>query len=351
MSKLTTKSGKPKLADNEANILQSMQKFGGLDFTIDPAMFAEGFTQSEMQLMDDCGEAWYLRYNLGLAKHGSFSWALTYGSAIHSFLEEFYTTGGKRWSFNLDIDRKKIATLPLSVMEDLEYWQKLGQIQSEIYASYYKQDHLNFTPVEDGVERIADMEFEGIRLKGMLDLFFKHVAYKGYYMLDHKTAGRIDAQTVLGWDFRFQFMFYCWLAWKIWPQYPVKGYFINAIKKPALRQGKAETLPALMARIRADMLGEPEKYFYRDRLLLTKDALQRFEDQVLRPKLHRIRLLIDPKISDDTKISIIRNKNTNHCLAYGQSCQFLGACQHGLDIEINGFMKRAAKHEELVEAE
>lgn len=342
---------KAKLTDKEAEKLQQLQNFGGLDFSIDSTMFAEGFTQSEMQTMDNCGEQWYLRYNLGLAKHGAFSWALTYGSAFHAFLEEFYTTGGKRWSFNLELDKKQRAMLPMQVMEDLEYWQKLGGVQSEIYASYYKNDHLHFQPIEGGIERIADMEFEGIRLKGMLDLFFKHTTYKGYYMLDHKTAGRIDAQTVLGWDFRFQFMFYCWLAWKIWPEYPIKGYFINAIKKPSLRLGKTEVLQAFMARIRADMLGEPEKYFYRDRLLLTRDALQRFEDQILKPKLFRIRLLINPKVSDDVKISIIRNKNTDHCLHYGQACQFMGACQHGLDTEKGAFMKRAAKHEELAEAE
>jgi hypothetical protein len=315
-----------------------------LSLAINASLIEEGMTQSEMQLMDNCPEAWYLRYNLMLTRKGEFSWATTYGGWMHSFLEEYYATKGKRWSVNPELRERKFITG--AVLQEYEYWAGLLQIQAEIYASHFKQDFKLYKIKEN--ETLVDFTWKGVRLKGKIDLyvFAKHL--KGYYVWDHKTASRIDKQTVMGWDFRFQFMFYCWLAWKIWPKRKVKGFIVNAIRKPQIRKGERESTGSFLQRVRSDMLARPEFYFYREPLKLRAGDLQHFEDQILTPKINRIKMMLDPKIKDSVKIAMLRNKNTDHCLAYNRPCQFMQICKNGFDIEQHFYIKREHKHEELV---
>lgn len=330
--------------------MRKIQSKALLEFEINPELIGEGMTQSEMQTWDNCGEKWYLGYNLLLTKLGSFSWALTYGGWIHGALEEFYTTKGKRWSISSDIRNKQF--LSQEQLADVEYWSKLAQIQMEIYASHYKNDFDFFRPIPSGIEKIIDIIFEGVRLKGMIDVYAESLANGGYYVIDHKTTGRIDRQIIMGWDFRFQFMFYCWLAWKMWgKEFPIHGYYINAIKKPQLRRGEHESIQTFLQRVQTDMQVEPEKYFYRERLRLKKGDLKHFEKEILRPKIERTKMLLDPKIPPSVKHMLVRNKNTDHCLQYGQPCPYLMACKNGLALEGHAFRIREIKHEELIEAE
>lgn len=317
-------------------------------FTINPANLAEGFTQSEMQLMDDCPEKWYLTYNLMLKKRGEFSWALQYGTWIHGALEEWYTSGCKRYTWEPELDNKHKQFMGAAKLAEMDYWVAVGRLQMEMYVRHYKADRKNLQPLQDGIEQVVDIEFEGIRLKGMIDLRMFHVLRDKNMMLDHKTCSRIDKQMTTGWAFRFQFMFYLWLVWKKWPKSKTRGMIINAIRKPGLVFNKQkESIEEHIQRIQIDMMEKPESYFYREALPLTKGALQRFEDTILRPKLERIKMFRDPHVSDKIKFAILRNKNTNHCMAYNHPCQFLGACKNGLDIEAFQFHVREVKHEEL----
>lgn len=318
------------------------------DFQLNPHSIGEGLTQSEMQTQDNCGEKWYLGYNLMLARKQKFSWALTYGSWIHAALEEFYASKGKRWKVDATIPKATLRTLSLENQAKYEYWQKLAKLQMDIYASHYKGD-FKFFRVES-IEEKVDYTFDGVRLKGMIDLFVYSNGHKGYYVVDHKTTSRLDKTTVDGWDFRLQFMFYCWLASKLWPKKPVRGFFINAIKKPALRQGEAESTVQFLQRVQTDMLANPEKYLYRDRLILKKDDLAHFEETILQPKLERVKLLMNPKIPDSVKFVMLRNKNTDHCTHYGQPCEFLPICKNGMEVEQHAYKVRENKHEELIES-
>src|SRR5262245_44633731 len=103
-------------------------------FQINPEIIDEGFTQSEMQLWDNCPEKWYLGYNLMLQQRGKFSWALQYGTWIHAAMEEFYATKGKRWRVDPIVPNKQF--LSAQIMAEHGYWAKLAQLQMEIYASF-----------------------------------------------------------------------------------------------------------------------------------------------------------------------------------------------------------------------
>lgn len=310
---------------------------------------ADGVTQSEMQCWDNCAEQWYLGYNLMLYKRGKFSWALTYGGWIHAALEEFYRTGGKRWHIDPIIKDRQFISHEYLAEED--YWIGLANVQMSCYASFYKHDFQIMKPI--AVEEIVDYDFEGIRLKAMIDLNAQDLLSKApaFYIWDHKTAGKLDRKAVIGWDFRFQFMFYCWLGTKVekWKKYPNKGFVINAIKKPEIKQGVNQSVASFLQRVQSDMMERPEQYYYREKLILTKDRIQNFETNILRPKLNRIKLLRDPKVSDDIKIMLLRNKNSDHCVSkYGSVCEFLPACQHGFSVEQHQYRKREHKHQELI---
>lgn len=318
---------------------------------INPDSIGDGITQSEMTCWDNCAEKWYLGYNLMLYQVGKFSWPLTYGGWIHGALEEFYRTKGKRWSLECAIPQRKFIPRDQLALED--YWTGVADVQMQIYASQYKHDFEIWQPL--ATEEIVDLTWRGVRLKGMIDMpaiFLPNKKRKTVYIWDHKTSYTIDKKMVMGWDFRFQFMFYCWLATKLekWKEWHIAGFVINAIRKPGLKWNQdKEILSAHLQRLETHMREEPNKYFYRDKLELTKDAMQHFEDHILGPKLDRIRILMDPKTPDAVRRLFMRNKNTDHCVSkFGTPCEFISACQNGLSLERFKYRKREVKHRELV---
>lgn len=319
-----------------------------LDFEVNLDVITEGFTQSEMQTWDNCPEMWYLRYMLMLEKKNSNNWATIYGSWIHSSLEEYYASGGRRWSWNPEVTHPpKIRNQQWEV--DYEYYSKIGETQMKIYTSHYRHDKKLLKPLKGGTEFIADIEFEGFRLKGMMDVVAEHTGKGINIHMDHKTSSRLDRSIVMGWDIRFQFMFYIWLLSKAKPEWKVKGFMPNGFKKPQLKRGPNETMKEFCKRLDKHMREEPEKYFYRELMLLKKGQLDHFETTILRPKLFRLGLLLNPKTPKEVKIAIARNKNTDMCVKYGAkyACQFLDLCHRGFAASKEFYQKRNVKHVEL----
>jgi hypothetical protein len=307
-----------------------------------------GWTQSEITTLDNCGMLWFWRYGMMLDRVGLASWASIYGTACHSTWEEMYATKGKRWSpAPLIIP---LASLSLEQQSKRKYYEGILPVQMEAYANYWKDDFQFFTVQK--MELVLDHTLpNGIRLTGKVDLIFT-LTDDGLWILDHKTCARLDLKTVMGWDFRFQFMFYVWLAWRSLGT-NFKGYYVNAMKKPEIKQKvkQHESWEQFLARLGAEMCMEPEKYFYRERLLMNQGSLEYFEEHVLGPKLHRIALLTNPDVSDSIKNSIVKNMNTDYCQRYGGPCSYLPLCNHGFDLEGFQYQQRAVKHTELEESE
>lgn len=314
--------------------------------------FQEGCTQSEITTMDNCGMLWFWRYGMLLRKKGMFSWATTYGSAVHQALEEMYTTKGARWSVPDLRSLLRGHTLTAQQDKELYYWQGVLKVQTECYANEYRDDFAAFSVKKAEIIVDITIEWHGIkiRLKGMVDLKFAMLQIDGLWMMDHKTTNRMDLKTVQGWDFRFQFMFYVWLMSKYEEQQGGKekyrGYYINAMKKPTIKVKQGESTETYFERLRNEMLMEPEKYYYREKLLLNRESLEHFEQHVLGPKLHRVSLLTNPDVPDNIKLSIVNNMNTDHCQRYGV-CEYLPLCEHGWGLEGFQYEPRSAKHEEL----
>lgn len=327
------------------------------DFEMHPETLEDGITQSEMQTMDNCPEKWNNRYNLRLTRKDEFSWASAYGKAVHAALEEWYSTKCRRYTWDLPLPPKG-TILDLQRRQEYEYWDHLGQVQMQVYTSYYKRDPKVFKVLQDGIEQIVRVTYDldddtSFELTGMIDLLLHHFGQAGIFTMDHKTTGRLDRAVTLGWTFRFQFMFYCWLAHRAFPKLKIKGWIPNGIKKSQLQwKPEKEGIEEHMARIRTDMLEFPEKYFYREPLIFRKDNIRHFEETQLKPKLYLYKLLKDPKTPMETKIAIGRRTNTDICTKYGtgHQCPYLPLCEHGPSVEGFRYRRRDVKHTELEEA-
>lgn len=299
-----------------------------------------------MTTWDDCPEKWYLGYNLMLKKEGTYAMYFIYGDGVHDTLERWYKSKG---------EDRTIATLqfPGDVFptqqeeDDLYKMQLLLNVQMERYFEYYADD-LKEMQIE-AVEEEFDIEFHGVRLKGKVDLQFSSNPSppkgSGLCITDHKTGSSFDP---IGWEYRFQFMFYAWMAQQRDPERPIDWFMINGIKKPLLRLGKTESVESYCERVRADMISEPTKYFHRHWLDI-QPVLKRFEERTLMPKINRIKLLTQAKDSDILVESLVRQQNTNHCVKFGnkQKCQFLDICKNGWEAEGFAFTQRETKHQEL----
>ena len=313
------------------------------ELLIKPLILSEGFTQSELSTMGACYQKWHWRYNMLLEKAGMYFMSLMVGSDFHDAMEQFYSTKGKRVAVaTLQFDEDVVPSLV--DLQVLDYWNHVLPMMVKAYAIYYESDHEKWE-IEQ-IEEEVSIEFEGFRLRGKIDLRFRESS--GRYILDHKTAARLNRDVVAGWDFRFQFMFYLWLKVKQDPKNKLDGYYINAVKKPELRVKKTESIQEFAQRCFEDMVQEPEKYFYRDRYPIADDVLAHFEKAVVRPRLALIRALNDQNIPLELRKSILYNKNTDECQHYtGAPCPFLDLCRFGYQKMGFLYRRRDQKHLEL----
>lgn len=304
---------------------------------------SEGFTQSELSTYGACPQKWFWRYNLLLEKSGSFSFALMVGSAFHAAMEEFYATKGKRCTVaTLQFEEDAIASA--DDLLKLEYWNQILPMMVKAYCIYYKDDAEKWDI--ESIEEKVDIGFEGWRLRGMIDLRFA-VLKTGRWILDHKTSARLSLDTVAGWDFRFQFMFYLWLKVKMGDT-DLKGYYVNAIKKPELRQKKTETIEQFAQRVFEDMVAEPDKYMYREKYPVTTEMLEHFEKAVVVPRLKLLATAADPLTPRDLAEALVFNKNTDECQRYtGAPCPYIDLCRHGYQKMGFLYRQREQKHQEL----
>lgn len=303
------------------------------------------FTQSEIYMWDECPQKWFNRYQERLNLVGAINWAQLVGTVWHDCMENLYRSKGK--------DTKVIQISKMPEFEDVvmtsdiqleqEYWQGIIEATLLAYVEFYKDDFKVFRILD--LERTLEVEIEvegmNIKIAGKRDM-------KGYFAkkkigcCDHKTAGQISKSLTEGWEYNFQFMLYLWLDWKCSePKERSEEFFINAVKKTALRRKDGEGIVTFFSRVRSDIIKLPEKYFYRQHLDLTEKGLQEFEVKLLYPKLRRIAILQQhPEFMDVLALS----RNTGACNNFGGQCEYFAKCYRG---ESKQYRIREIKHTEL----
>lgn len=300
--------------------------------------FRDGFTQSEIMTWDNCAEKWYYSYNHRLEPKGTFEWYFIYGDGVHDTLMHWYRDGEEKIA-TLQIPKGVILTG--SQEQELAMWQGILNAQMKQYFRYYKDDLEVFAPW--AVEEVVEIEFMGIKFRGKIDLGFDLDTGAKNILSDHKSYGMDDYE---GWNFRFQFMFYAWIAAKFFKR-DMRKFMVNGIKKPQLRLGKKESLESFIVRVEQAIIQEPKKYFVRHQLPWIKNSMEHFEHRVLMPKVNRIKLLTEASTPDMIIETLVRNQNSDNCVSYGSSCPFLPICKHGNLREGHFYTQRPHKHSEL----
>jgi hypothetical protein len=141
----------------------------------------------------------------------------------------------------------------------------------------------------------------------------------GIFIWDFKTSFRLSPLIVDSWTFRFQFLFYTWLYWRFVGRKP-DGIMVQGLLKPQLRPKKTERLDTFLRRIEQEMADRRDEFFYRERIPLATDALERFETEMLMPHVEAFRRLRFTQTSPSPR------QNTNHCHIYGRACEYLQLC-------------------------
>lgn len=311
-----------------------------------PKTVEEGFTQSEITTADECGMKWNLKYNHLLQKPDSYSFPLMVGHVLHDAWEQIYKTGFERYNI-APLQYPEGAIPSLADTGKYEYWTEVIPAMLKAYVHYWKgQGDLENLEIISLEEEIS-IEFLGFILRGKIDMTIRSRKIKSKFplILDHKSSAKLDRKTVVGFDFRFQFLFYLWLKWKKYPKTKFYGYAVNMMKKPEIRPTQKENLQTFAHRVFTDMLARPEMYFYREYYNISLATLQRFELTVVVPKIERFRLGLE---QPDLFPLLFEEMNTNHCdrIGYGL-CEFIDICRFGFDQMGHLYRTQDHKHPEL----
>jgi len=306
--------------------------------------FTEGFTQSELSLFDECALKHNFRYNNLLTRSDTMNWNFWVGGAWHSFQQKWREQKG-----NIDLAACYFPEIPKEVIKDstfdqtLDYWMAILPIYQIAYARLFaheaKEDYFI-------IEKELKTEFNGFEIRGKIDLASDKK--RNTFIRDFKTTKAAWMLSKDGWHFKLQFMLYSWLMLKNYPEWRQFTFFnfqMDIMQKPALKQTKSETWPAHIERVKADILARAEEhYFQRSTAPMTAEAIDRFEKQVILPKVNILNLIRD---NPEDMLPVVTNPNTNACNAYNSQCEFFNVCDKGWGVAKGLFATKKAKHEEL----
>lgn len=312
-----------------------------LDYHIQPSTIKDGFTQSELSLLDECAKKWNFRYNNLLKKADDFNWSQFIGSAWHMFQQLWRESKG-----GLNLEKGIFPIIPNGTNRDTEwekwmaYWEIVMPAYQKAYAKMNKGEEVHEWEI---VEKELSFEHLGYRIRGKIDL----ASTKPKFIRDFKTTVSAWLISPNGWHFKLQFMTYCWLMAKNYPAWAKEQFTfqMDIMQKPGLKETKADgSWAGHIRRVAKDVQDRPEFYLTRQSALIVPDAIQRFEEEVLTPKIQRIALAVE---NPEDGLPIITNASTNACNSFGNQCEFFEMCEKGTKAGIFLFEKRKAKHEEL----
>lgn len=315
-----------------------------LQLALQPDTIKDGITQSELSMKDECAFKWNLRYNNRLNRADYFSWPLFVGAAWHEFQERWRNGKG-----SCDVTKFVLpasVTIPKDGRDSefekwLEYWTYVLPAYQEAYATVYAGEEKHDWKL---VEQELSAEHLGFIIRGKIDL----MSDSPRFIRDFKSTASSWLTSPDGWHFKLQFMLYCWLVWKNFPEWAAKPFTfqLDMMQKPGLKQTAADgTWGGHIRRVVLDVKKRAAEYYLeRTSHPILVENIRRFEEHVLTPKIQALALVRD---NPDETISLITNPNTNACNAFGNRCEFYDICDKGWDAGKFFFLRRDKKHEEL----
>lgn len=315
-----------------------------LNYALQPDTIRDGVTQSELSMKDECALKWNFRYNNRLNRADYFAWPLFVGASWHEFQDVWRTSQG-----NCDVTKFILPKSPVIPKDgrnsefeaELEYWTHVLPAYQEAYAKQYKEEAKHPWKL---VEKELKAEHLGFEIRGKIDL----MSDMPRFIRDFKSTASAWLTSPDGWHFKLQFMLYCWLVWKNFPEWASQPFMfqLDMMQKPGLKQTKADaTWAGHIRRVVGDVKTRAAEYYLkRTSHEIRPENIRRFEEHVLTPKIQALALVRD---NPEETIALITNPNTNACNAFGNRCEFYDICDKGWDAGKFFFLRRVTKHEEL----
>ncbi|MGA1932175.1 PD-(D/E)XK nuclease family protein [Arcobacter sp. YIC-464] len=167
------------------------------------------WSASSLKTFLECKRRFYLQYILKISDHDISLKPKSYelGNIVHEILEKYYTIDNS----NLELDFRKIENLfieyrsenPLLAL-DLEIWKK------KLYEFYlFDSNRLQHSKIL-GLEKSFEIDFDGIKLKGIVDRIDYNNTTNRYEVIDYKTSASLKVDTLKNYDksIDFQLEFY-----------------------------------------------------------------------------------------------------------------------------------------------
>lgn len=315
-------------------------------------------------LFRNCRKAAYYRYIKGLQPLQK-SPALNFGSIVHNGLEH--------WHRNKDVNAAIKHIEPQFTYLD-EFLTAQEMLQA--YASKYSVDDLEPVIIDgkSGIE--IDFEYPildtdtmdfipQVKMVGKIDGIVKKD--NEYFLLEHKTASKLDSNYIDKLWSDFQISLYCYYVNKFF-KLPCHGVLYNILVKPDFKRKSGETeeefkirYEEAAAKNKSGKTSIKRKHAETD--LEYRSRLQEFYQKT--DSIHRETIYIGKKqmkhvieeVSELTKsyISCMKRgkwyQNTDHCFKYNYPCPYHLLCKSGgaEHLENNCYTKSERVTLEMVE--
>jgi hypothetical protein len=307
-----------------------------------------------------CPRKWFYRYVLKIQRRGYIDSNLLYGTLVHFWLNWLYskgkqgTTEGDEPSEMPEVDLSDYI-MDVEKREEVELAIQKAWLAFKAYRWHYRLKDAGLHVIAN--EQLYEIEYRGFKLTGKIDMVARPTIRDGVFIWDWKTAGRLDATVLDAWSFRFQFLYYCWLYWKVTGRKP-SGTIVNGLVKCQLRpriadrvSGRKESREEYLNRVKFDLQAKREKYFYRQRMPLGTGQLEWFEVEMLIPNLTPFArmqeyLHLSQKLDTRNVVADGLAMNTSQCHMYNSICEYLPLCRNG-KLQLGEYFVRETKHPEL----
>jgi len=297
-------------------------------------------TNSSRSMFLNCRRKYQYSYVYGLAPRKP-SVPFLVGGLFHDELDRMYTAG----EFDEEAAKARIATACEKaanteglVPEDSDniYVQQaiaFGAVKG--YAANYLASDLKKWRVVAAEGDFSVPINSSWTYRGKTDLVVEERATGRTLLVEHKTAGRLDAGYVAKLPMDSQILGYAWA--KRQEKLRLAGVVYNVTKKPQIRQRQTETLRQFYQRIEDEYALNPAAYFYREILVFSDGDIDRFAGEL-------------EDFTRDVEQAQERNKfsvNPSQCTAMGV-CPFMRLCLDGVNKEtLMHYRIKDRPHEEL----
>jgi hypothetical protein len=308
-----------------------------------PFKWGKVLTNSARSTFLNCQQKYQYSYVYGLAPRKP-SIPFLVGGLFHNEMEYMYKT----WKLDEEAMRDRVGdacekackTPGLRAEESDLIWMQQAVVVGMVKGykqKYLAEDRKAWDLIEaEGVFK-ADLP-DGWRYTGKKDLVVRSKKTKRLLLVEHKTAGRIDAGYVAKLPMDNQILGYAWSQRESGGE-KFGGIVYNVVKKPQIRQKQSESLRQFLRRVEDEYYLNPGAYFYREPILFNDSDLDRFGRETVKFIKH-----VDRAQRENDFI-----QNAGHCTAMG-TCPFMKLCLDGVTKEnLLHYRIKERAHEELPE--